>query len=72
MAKAQQPDVVVDGIGESVLSFYPKTDAAREWFESHVEAESWQWFGGALCVDHRLAGQIIEGIAGDGLRVRVL
>ena len=62
----------LDGIGESVLTFTPLTAEAHDWIDEHVASEGWQWLGGKLCVEHRCAGQLIEGAANDGLRVRVL
>ena len=39
---------------------------ARDWIDENVASEPWQWLGGALCVDHRYAGDLIEAIADDG------
>jgi len=39
------PDVIVDSYG-SVVGLSPMTQAAREWIEENVAAESWQWLGG--------------------------
>jgi hypothetical protein len=61
-------DVEVTGLGESVLRFVPLTDAARDWFDENVHAEGWQWLGPALCVDHRLAADLLRGIDAAGLR----
>jgi hypothetical protein len=36
----------------------------------HVQADA-QWFGNSLVVEHRYIGALVEGIANDGLRVRI-
>lgn len=46
----------------SIVCFQPLDAAARAWIDENVWAEPWQWLGGALHVDHRLAGDIIEAI----------
>lgn len=63
-------DLEVTGIGESVLQFHGRSDAGEEWLQA-LNSESWQWLGGALAVEHRVAGGLIERAAADGLRVRV-
>lgn len=65
-------DVEVSGIGESVLLFTPKSPTGSDWLDEKIRSERWQWLGDALGVEHRYAGALIEAIAADGLRVRVL
>ncbi len=61
-------DVEVRNHG-SVFIFTPKTEAGREWINLHVDEAEWQWFGGGLAVEHRYAGDLADGMAGDGLVV---
>ena len=62
-------DVRVNDQG-SVVLLQPITEAASDWIDENIESESWQWFGGALAVEHRYADAIIEGMQSDGLGVR--
>lgn len=64
----QQPDFTITNHG-SVWSFQPHTEAAQEWLDEHVEAEDWQFVGPSLCVDHRLAYALAEGIAEAGFTI---
>lgn len=61
-------DIEVEN-GGSLFLFRPLTDAGREWLNENVAAESWQWFGGALAVEHRYAGDLAQGAQEAGLRV---
>jgi hypothetical protein len=45
--------------------------AAELWVEGHVDPDA-QWFGGALVVEHRFAGDLASAIHAEGLRVEVL
>jgi hypothetical protein len=69
-ARRQQADVVISDEG-TIVTFTPLTDEARDWFDDNVHSESWQWLGRALGVDHRLASDLVAGIADAGLRVEV-
>jgi hypothetical protein len=62
-------DVVISPEGSTVL-FHLRSSAAEWWVEEHVESAA-QWFGGALVVEHRYAGDLASGMAADGLHVRV-
>jgi len=53
----------------SLIGFLPKTKAAADWFQEHVESEGWQWFGPVLWVDHRNANDLIIGISNADLVV---
>jgi len=61
-------DVQVSNEG-SLFLFTPLTTAAREWINENVTGET-TWFGNALVVEHRYAGDLAQGMAGDGLEVR--
>jgi len=62
-------DVAVGG-GGSIFTFTPLTPMAEEWIAENVQAESWQWLGAGLCVEHRYAGDLAEGMQAAGLVVR--
>lgn len=64
------PDVWVRNEG-TVVQFLPLSDAAREWIDQNVQSEDWQWMGRSLVVDHRYAGNLIEGMQGAGLVVTI-
>lgn len=53
----------------SIIQFQPISDAAKAWFDENVEAESWQWLGYALNVDHRYADNLINGLINEGFKV---
>lgn len=61
-------DARADATG-SVVVITPLTAIAREWINDNTESESWQWYAGGLCVDHRYAESIVLGMRGDGLQV---
>lgn len=65
MAKTT-PDIDINDQG-SIVMFTPRTDAGREWMDENVESEPWQWMGPSLCVDHRPAQDLVEGMQEAGL-----
>ena len=70
METAQRPvDVeLADTLGLCVLR--PLTPAGLAWLRQHAVAESWQWYGGGLCVDgHAYTAALVEGMREDGLTV---
>ena len=67
-------DVLVDGIGESVLRFTfapaPNSDVLT-WVEDNVETSSWQWLGShVLGVDHHYAQLLIDALTDAGFTVQ--
>lgn len=64
----QNKDVRVDAAG-SIVVITPLTASGREWLDEHIESESWQWYAGGLCVDHRYAANIVHGMRDDDLAV---
>ncbi len=57
--------------GGSIYLFKPLTDAGRDWLHEHTETESWQWWNGALVVEHRYAGQLaLAAVEKGGLRIK--
>jgi hypothetical protein len=61
-------DVQVDNQG-TIVAITPLSDAAREWLNENVQAESWQWVGDTLGVEPRYAGPLLEGMQAAGLTV---
>ena len=53
----------------SIISIRPLNEAARQWLYENVVSEPWQWVQGALCVDARLARDLIIEIEQAGLTV---
>lgn len=51
----------------SLVGFLPLTEEGRTWLREEVQAEAWQFLGGALYVDHRMASPLIEAACDDGL-----
>lgn len=62
---ASSPDFVVGG-GGSVYTLVPLNQRAQEWLDAHVDAESWQFLGRALVVEHRFIGDIVVAASNDG------
>lgn len=65
-----QPDLAIYDHG-SIIQFDPLCDEAALWFEQNVQTEPWQWLGGRLCVDHRCAKELAEGLCEAGLVVNL-
>lgn len=63
-----QVDVAILDQG-SLVGFRPLTDAAKTFIAENVQAESWQWLGRTLMVEHRFADNLIAGMQADGLVV---
>jgi hypothetical protein len=63
-------DVLVSPQGSIVL-FDLLSAAAEGWVEEHIDPDA-QWFGGALVVEHRYAGDLALALERDGLAVEVL
>jgi hypothetical protein len=45
----------------TILLFRPLTDACRQWLEKNVQNDA-HWFGEALVVEHRFAGNLAVGL----------
>lgn len=63
---AQTPDIKITDEG-SIVMFTPMTKAGEDWIQQNVEFESWQMMGPSLCVDHRPAQGLVEGMQEAGL-----
>jgi hypothetical protein len=60
-----EPDFICENHG-SIFLLQPLTPAANSWVKEHLPEDT-QWFGGALCVEHRFIWAILEGLQADGL-----
>ena len=64
-------DITVQNEG-SIFILRGRTDTGRNWIEDHCDEGDYNPFGhGARLVEHRYIADIVEGAAGDGLRVEV-
>lgn len=64
------PDVTVQNEG-SIVVLYLNTEPARTWVRDHVNTDNAQWWAGnGLVVEHRYAGNLIDGLQADGLEVQ--
>lgn len=61
-------DLLVHG-GGTVYLLRPVSPEGAAWVDEHIPGDA-TWFGGAVAVEHRYIGPIIEGASGDGLVVR--
>jgi hypothetical protein len=62
------PDVRVER-QVSVALLVPLTERGRTWVEENADAPSWAWIGGALAVEPRMVGDLVEGMTAAGLEV---
>jgi len=62
------PDVLIAN-DFSVFVFTPMTARAKQWFETNIESEPWQWMGASLVVDRRFAWGLGQGLKDAGLVV---
>jgi len=60
------PDVLVRNEG-TICVFTLLTPRAKAWFDANVSAESWQWFGASLVVEHRYALGLAAAMQAAGL-----
>jgi hypothetical protein len=66
--KQTEADVTVENHG-TIFTFESHTDAGREWIEQNIPEDA-QWMGNRLCVEHRYAADIAQGMQNDGLVVK--
>lgn len=66
--KRPKYDVLFEDHGTIAL-LTPQTDAGREWIETRLDTEPWQWLGRSLTIESRYAIEIMEGMEVDGLYV---
>lgn len=65
--RSVDPDFVLEDHG-SVFLLRPISPASFIWIGEHIPEDA-QWFGNAVAVEHRYIGDIVDGIASDGLEV---
>ena len=53
----------------TIIRIQPMNEAASRWLDENVVAEPWQSLGGALCVEHRFAGDRLDEIAAAGFDI---
>lgn len=46
----------------SIVLFITESDEECDWLEENTNAESWQWMGTALVVDHHMAESLLEAV----------
>jgi hypothetical protein len=63
------PDVTVSNHG-SLFLVTPFTQDARDWINTNVHAEGWQWLGQSLAVEHRFVAHLVDGMLDAGLDVQ--
>lgn len=63
-------DVDVTPIG-TIIVVRPVTEAGEQWITKNCPVQQWQWFNGALTVDPRYIGDLVDGMRKEGLHVRV-
>ena len=68
MASKAKIDIKIVNHG-SVLAFHPVSPQGKQWLETKCDSEPWQWFGGSLCVDHRIAPGLAQAAESDGMRI---
>jgi hypothetical protein len=61
-------DIRVENHG-SVTLLRPLNEVGRRWLDDNVQAEDWQWLGGALACEPRTVFNVVDGAEGDGLEV---
>lgn len=67
--KKPEPDARVEG-GNGFYQLFLLSPEAKAWGEEHIQYESWQTFGGSICIDDgRMARAIVEGLQADGFVV---
>ena len=62
--------VLSNGPHPSIYLLTPHTPVARAWLGENVQAESDQFIGTSLAVEHRYIADIVEGIRAAGMEVR--
>jgi hypothetical protein len=63
-----EPDFFVENQG-SIFLLRPVTPPAFAWVSEHIPKDA-QFFGKAVCVEHRYIAEILEGIRECSLEVR--
>jgi hypothetical protein len=53
----------------TIISIRPLNQAARQWLDENVVSEPWQWVEGALCVETRVARDLIIEIEEAGFEI---
>ncbi|USM11452.1 hypothetical protein vBCbaSRXM_7 [Citromicrobium phage vB_CbaS-RXM] len=54
----------------SIITITPHSAAARDWIAENVDPDA-HWFGPALCVEPRYAGELLYGMQEAGLESNI-
>jgi hypothetical protein len=54
----------------SICTFTPVDAKEKKWVEDNLSIEPWQWQGGSLVVDHRMAHDIVDFMQEQGIEVQ--
>ena len=53
----------------SIVMLIPQTAIGIDFLQNECDSEPWQWMGNSLCVDIRMATEIVQGMIDQGLNV---
>ena len=53
----------------TIISIRPLSEGARHWLDENVVSEPWQWVQGALCVETRVARDLVVELEGAGFEI---
>lgn len=71
MTTQTENDIRLDNFG-SIIGITPLTQAGRDWIDENVQSEGWQWLGGTLNIEPRMAVAVVTGMEADGLAIEKL
>ena len=55
----------------TIWTFEPVTGRAKEFTDSNLDVQSWQWIGPAFGVDHRPANDLVTALEGEGFVLEI-
>ena len=55
----------------TIWTFEPVTERAKEFTGTDLDVQSWQWFGPAFGVDHRLANDLVTALQDEGFGLEI-
>jgi hypothetical protein len=68
---AKRADVVVHSTPSNFVLVELCNGRARRWVKQHVQTEDWQWHGDTFSVDQHYIEDLLDGMAGFGLRIKM-
>ena len=69
MTHVPTPDARFSDHG-SIILMTPLSQAAKDWIKEHLPQEV-IWFGDAIAIEPRYAGDIFDGLIADGLTLSI-